>query len=111
TALGQALSKDQIEKAKQHYLAATAAEQKGDYATAIAEFTAAYDVTKDPKLFYQIAHANELAGKIDEALIYYRRFLNEAKLSPQAQGETQDKIDELEASRATKPPGGDEVLP
>jgi len=48
---------------------------------AIRDFGAAYDITKDPVMFYWIGNANERAGKCDVALIYYGRYLKEGKPS------------------------------
>src|SRR5688572_24270606 len=102
---GQSLSKEQIKQAKQHYSAGAAAEKKADWATAVKEYSAAYEITRDPKVFYPIAKAHEQAGKLDDALLYYRRYLNEATLSDAGENEVKAKIDALEAkTRPAEPP-------
>ena len=42
-------------------------------------YGAAYDITHDPILFLKIGVANEKAGRCDTALIYFGRYIKEAK--------------------------------
>src|SRR5512142_1484554 len=67
-AVAQTLTPQQMEEARNHYKAAMTAEKSGDYEGALKEYTAAYEVTKDPKLFYQIGRVNELAGHKEDAV-------------------------------------------
>jgi hypothetical protein len=53
-----------------------------DYETAVRDYGAAYEITRDPVLFYKIGTANERAGKCPVAVIYYRRYIAEAKPTP-----------------------------
>jgi hypothetical protein len=66
-------------RAKQLYDAASSELDKGAYTDAVRDFGAAYDITKDPVVFYKIGVANEKAGKCDVALVYYARYVREAK--------------------------------
>jgi hypothetical protein len=68
-----------VERAKELYVTARKALDEGRHADAIRDFGAAYDITKDPVMFYWIGSANERAGKCDVALIYYGRYLKEGK--------------------------------
>lgn len=95
------LTPEQLDRARRHYLNALSAEKAGNIDEAVREFISAYEITKDPKLFYQIAHAYENGGRKEEALVFYRRYLNEASLSPQAREEIRDKITTLQG---TPPP-------
>jgi hypothetical protein len=61
--------------AKQHYLAAKKAQNAGDFKTAVVEFTAAFEITKDPTLLKSIAVCQEGAGDKKAAAESYRRFL------------------------------------
>jgi hypothetical protein len=70
-------AKPDMAAAKQHYTAARAAVAAKDFDTAVKEYIAAYDITKDPSLFKQIAAAYEGGGQNDEAVVYYRRYLAE----------------------------------
>ena len=66
-------------RAKQLYDAASSELDKGAYSDAVRDFGAAYDITKDPVVFFKIGVANEKAGKCDVALVYFARYVREAK--------------------------------
>jgi hypothetical protein len=68
-----------LNRAKDLYRSAETAVSEGRFDDAARDFGAAYDITKDPVLFYKIGGANEKAGKCDVALIYYGRYLREAR--------------------------------
>lgn len=70
-----------VDRAKELYTVARKALDEGRHADAIRGFGAVYDLTKDPVMFYWIGSANEKADKCDVALIYYGRYLKEAKPS------------------------------
>ena len=50
----------------------------GRYTDALRDYGAAYELTKDPVLFFKIGSANEKAGKCETAVVYFRRYLREA---------------------------------
>src|SRR5690348_6480580 len=64
----------------------------GRYVEAARDYGAAYDITKDPILFFKIGSANEKAGRCDLALIYYGRYVKEAKPDPKYQQVVQERI-------------------
>ncbi len=66
-------------QAKMHFQNAETAMAEGRYAAAAAEYGAAYEVIKDPFLFYKIAVAHQLGGKCGPAVIYFKRYLKEGK--------------------------------
>ncbi len=66
-------------KARQLYNAANAEMDAGKFDDAARDFGAAYEITKDPVLFYKIGHANKRAGKCSVAVAYFKRYLLEAK--------------------------------
>lgn len=70
------------ERARELYKSAEAAMAAQDYETAVRDYGAAYELSKDPVLFYKIGTANERAGKCPVAVIYYRRYLSQAKPTP-----------------------------
>lgn len=74
------------------YNAATTAMTEGRYLDAARGFDAAYDITRDPVLFYKIGVANEKAGKCEIAVIYYGRYLREARPEPRFIEMTQARI-------------------
>lgn len=64
----------------------------GKYDDAARDYGEAYDITKDPIVFYKIGLANEKAGRCDAAVAYYGRYLKEAKPSAQFVAQTQARI-------------------
>ncbi len=94
-----------MEAAKKHYLAGKAAQRDAKWDVAVKEFIAAYEITKDTSLFKQIAGSYESWGKKEEAAIYYRRYLSEAKTAPDADA-IKAKIAELEGTGKPDDGGG-----
>ena len=80
-AIAQTPQHPDVDRAKELYTVARKALDEGRTTDAIRDFGAAYEITKDPALFYWIGSANEKSGKCDVALIYYGRYLKEAKPS------------------------------
>jgi hypothetical protein len=72
-----------MERAKTLYSQANAEMSGGKFAEAARDYASAYDITKDPVLFFKIGSANEKAGRCDLAVVYFTRFLKEA--SPKAE--------------------------
>ena len=81
-----------LERAKQLYGAAEQAMDQARYTDAVRDYGEAYALTKDPALLYKLGHANEKAGACDVALGYYRRYLDEAKPSPEFVALTRERI-------------------
>jgi hypothetical protein len=61
------------------YKAAEAEAAGGKLDDAIRDYAAAYDITKDPVLFYKIGVANQRDNKCEVALVYFGRYLREGK--------------------------------
>jgi hypothetical protein len=78
--------------AKELYDAANAAMTAGDYGDAVRGYGAAYEITKDPVLFFKIGTANEKLARCDVALVYYARYVREAKPTPQYVDLTKERI-------------------
>jgi hypothetical protein len=78
--------------AAEHYKAADAAMASGNYTGAALEYGIAYDITKDPILFFKIGTANEKAGKCGIALTYFQRYLKEGNPSDEYRRLTEEKI-------------------
>ncbi|MBL8936331.1 MAG: tetratricopeptide repeat protein [Archangium sp.] len=73
----------------------------GDFATAIARYETAYRLKPAPNLLFNLGQCHRKSGALDEALSYFRRFLETNP--PQAQAEaTQQVIGEVEAQRAAQ---------
>lgn len=92
------------ERARQAYKKAEAAFAKGEYAIAAREFGVAYEITKDPVLFYKIAEAQEKSGDCDTAVVYYGRYLREAKPDAEYQKLTQAALERCGVGGSTAKP-------
>jgi hypothetical protein len=90
----QPLTDEQIEKAKKHFIDAQKAMEAKEYEIAAREYAIAYDITKDPTLFYWIGLARQEAGDCDGALIYYRRYVKEGNPQGELEQRTRAQIDE-----------------
>lgn len=109
TALAQ--SAPDRERAKELYRSAETAMAAQDYASALRDYGAAYDLTKDPVLFYKIGAANERAGKCPLAVVYYRRYLAEASPTPAFVDITNARIRACESPPTTEPAVTDTAAP
>jgi tetratricopeptide (TPR) repeat protein len=81
-----------VSRATELYNTANKELEGGDYDAAARDFLAAFDITKDPVLFFKIGGAYDKAGKCDEAVTYYKRYLAEAKPEPQFVQLTTERI-------------------
>lgn len=70
----------------------------GDYATAISRYEEAYKLKASPNLLFNLGQCHRKTGRLDEALSYFRRFLETNPSEVQAQA-TQKVIAEVEAQR------------
>lgn len=95
-----------IEKAREHYKKATEALAIKDYAIAAREFGLAYQITKDPVLFFKIALAHDKAGDCEAALIYYGRYLREGNPSEADRADTEKRVDECKRKLGQTDGGG-----
>ena len=80
------------EAAKRHYQAAEKAAAEGKYKLAAREYGIAYDITKDPVLFFKIGYAYDRADDCTTAKVYYLRYLKEGKPAPEFKQRTQALI-------------------
>jgi tetratricopeptide (TPR) repeat protein len=65
-------------RARAHAGAGIAAHDRGDYDAAIAFYEKAYAELPHPALFFNMAQAHRLAGRTDQALALYHKYLAEA---------------------------------
>jgi len=87
----------------------TAAYGRGDYATALEKFTAAYTIFPSPKLWFNIGQANRDLGRPVEAVAAFERFLREAGDAPpetlaearRSAAELKTKLGQLQVTCAT----------
>jgi tetratricopeptide (TPR) repeat protein len=93
-----ASDKTKSKTAKQYVDAGLAAQNTGDYDTAITFYTKAYELVPHPVLIFNIAQATRLAGRVDEALALYAKYLAADPGGPQAQT-ARDIVAELKAHK------------
>jgi hypothetical protein len=82
-----------LAKAAELYQAATQAMDEGRYADAARDYTAAYEISRDPVVFFKIASAHDKAGACDVAVTWYRRYLDEANPEPKFAQLAQERIE------------------
>ncbi len=67
------ISRDQ--EARQAFLVGRDAHEAGDFETALAQFQASYAASGRPEILYNIGTSLDRLGRFDEALEYFRRYL------------------------------------
>ena len=85
-------SKPELQRAAQLYQAAEAAMAGQRFDDAARDYAVAYDITKDPILFFKIAAAHQGAGRCDIAVTYYKRYLKEGKPDARYTSTTHERI-------------------
>jgi tetratricopeptide (TPR) repeat protein len=94
---------EKTDLAKKYTNAGIAAQDAGDFETAIELYTKAFQLVPHPLLIFNVAQANRLAGHKERAVVLYRRYL---ELDPNgAQAQTaRDLINELDPPKPPPPP-------
>jgi hypothetical protein len=82
-----------LARAAELFEAANQAMTDGRYADAARDYTAAYEISRDPVVFFKIGSAHEKAGACDVAVTWYRRYLDEAKPEEKFAKLAQERID------------------
>lgn len=93
------IDKSKAKTAKQYVEAGLAAQKAGDYDTALTMYQKAYDLVPHPVLIFNMAQANRLAGRGEEALAQYNKYLAAEPNSAQAQT-AREFVAELTARKA-----------
>jgi tetratricopeptide (TPR) repeat protein len=93
------ISADVKAKASEYVTKGLAAQEAGDYDAAIAFYSKAHQLTLHPVLLFNIAQAHRLAGRIDQALGLYQKYLDEDPKGAQAKT-ARDLVVELKARKA-----------
>lgn len=87
------------EKARAHFERGQRLFKVSRYKEALEEFKEAFVLRADPVFLYNIAQCHRLMGERDEAITFYRRYLQADPNSPQ-RVELEKRIHDLEAARA-----------
>ncbi len=110
TQIAHAGPKSPRELAKEHFNKGYAFYQAGQYLKAVKELKLAYSIRPVPLVLYYIGRTYKEAGLTEEALIYFQRFLDEARLTDPKRQEVEGLIKELGGKvrmpgAVTPPPG------
>jgi hypothetical protein len=81
-------------RARTLYEAANAEMTSGRYDDAARDFAAAYEITRDPVLFFKIATANQKAGKCELAIGYFKKYVDQAKAEERFRELARERIKE-----------------
>jgi tetratricopeptide (TPR) repeat protein len=104
-------SEPDFARASELYEAATRALGEGRADDAVRDFSAAYEITKDPVLFFKLGSAYEKAGKCRDAIGYYQRYLDEAKPAESFAALTRERIAACTAALASPAPSEEAAPP
>ncbi|MFL5451037.1 MAG: tetratricopeptide repeat protein, partial [Myxococcales bacterium] len=114
TSFASAVRAEDADKAREHYSVGLRAYDLGNYDEAIAEFEEAYRHKDAPGLLYNIGQAYRLSNRPEEAVRYYRTYL-EKKPDAANAADVQAKIDRLtsilEERKAANPPPAQKARP
>ncbi len=87
-------------EAREHFRRGVERTDEGQFDAAMAEFTAAYELTRDPRILYNIAVTHEARGDAASALLTLERFAREAP--PRAVRAQQADLDATRARLLTR---------
>src|SRR5690349_15258428 len=87
--------KEQKEEAQRLYGEGTKAYNLGDFAKAIENYKAAYNVLPEPVFLYNIAQAYRLANDLPQAVFFYKSFLRNMPDAPN-RAEVEARVKEIE---------------
>jgi tetratricopeptide (TPR) repeat protein len=90
-----------LQAAKSYVEAGLAAQDRRDYDTAIVFYGKAYELVPHPTLLFNIAQSHRLAGRMDKAEEFYRRFLMEGPMDSEAQL-ARDFLEEIVRQRSDR---------
>ncbi len=96
------LPKESRVKAKQHFEDGQKAYQLGEFPRAIREFRAAFDISGEPILLYNLGQAYRLAKDYERGLFFFKQFLAAGAGSRSEHDVVQQKVSELETLLAAQ---------
>lgn len=81
-----------LDRAKDLYRAAEAEMRYGRFPEAVRDYGASYELSRDPALLFKIGRANEAAGRCEDAIGFYVRYLREGQPTPKFAATTRMRI-------------------
>tara|TARA_R110002096_G_scaffold44526_13_gene120697 strand:+ start:334769 stop:335773 length:1005 start_codon:yes stop_codon:yes gene_type:complete len=101
-----ASAKPNYAKAKLHYAAAEKAAAAKKWNEAAKEYGVAYEITRDPVLFFKLGNAYQLSGDCTRAVEYFERYLAEANPSEEYQSDSKSRITTCQSNMANTAKSG-----
>jgi hypothetical protein len=98
-----AAAQEPISEARKHATRGSELAAEGDCAAAVKEFTAAYNVLRDPAILFNRAECERKQGDAKAAMADYRHFLDDLPSAPNRQS-VEDRIAELQRTLDAPPP-------
>jgi tetratricopeptide (TPR) repeat protein len=95
-------------KANDYVAQGLASQEAGDYDAAIGYYSSAYQLLPHPVLLFNMAQAHRLAGRIDQALGLYQKYVDDDPKGSQART-ARELIAELKARKAEEARRADEA--
>lgn len=89
------LTPAQKQEVRDHYEKAVRAYDIQKFAEAVEEYQKTYEISGDPAMLFNVAQAYRLNGQPQDALFYYRRYLERSPLAPN-RPDVEQKIADLE---------------
>jgi hypothetical protein len=84
------------------YQRALATFKTKNYPAARAEFLLAYDLRAEPIILFNVAQTYRLEHNVEQALVFYKRFLAESKIAEDLRSEAQRHVAAMEADLAAR---------
>jgi hypothetical protein len=94
------LTPAQKQEVREHYDKAVRAYDIQKFGEAIEEYQKTYEISGDPAMLFNVAQAYRLNGQPQEAVFYYRRYLERSPLAPN-RADVEQKIADLEKGLET----------
>jgi tetratricopeptide (TPR) repeat protein len=94
------LTPAQKQEVRDHYDKAARAYAVQKFGEAVEEYQKTYEISGDPAMLFNVAQAYRLNGQPQEAVFYYRRYLERSPLAPN-RADVEQKIADLEKTLET----------
>jgi tetratricopeptide (TPR) repeat protein len=95
---------DTVERAKAHYRTGDALYKSGDYAAALREFAAGYELAPRPEFLVNLGQAHRMLHDPRAAISMFEKFLASTPQNNPRRGEVESVLVELRAEAAALPP-------